>query len=512
MIDLELLFKEKTAIPLWFRDHPIFKEIKQTHKIFPTIGLPNFSIVSELKNDETAQLVRNLCSTLRSSLDNAWYHFDSIVYHNKQLEPQYKPILHLISQFISPLKKASYFVLDFKKRNGLYIPKNIEGLDKEIFAKKGESLFKVYNKYLALLQKDHKYVMPALDKMQAFKDFSASNVDGKMNVVFSSDGVEGAWDLLTMSMRGINSCQSWGGQYHKCTIGSVLDPFTGIIYLTSGTKTPNGTKMLRRCVVRFIVDSFTKRPCIFLEYMYPGGHAATMKAFKDAIYSKIGDRFPIITYDEISKNHYYVPYNQVNKLLSKYSDQRYINVRGSHNQYGIFPYRDTYMEIKVNTERPFDKTSIKQDIMADLTTTLTDNGIVFSYVSIITHVILTELLDKINDCPNAEQYIRQVCLHYLANKSKISNILLNEIKTLLKTKSYKSILVKKSNSTKEKSVKTKSVRLKSAKKSSQNELASFIEENIMTIISQNLKENWKYYIKPAAKKSKAKSILSNIPF
>jgi hypothetical protein len=88
-------------------------------------------------------------------------------------------------------------------------------------------------------------------------------------IVFSSDGDRGLWDISTMSMRGITSCQRWDkdGYHCKKLIGSMLDPYTGIIYLTRGIKTSRGEKMEKRAVVRFILRQ-NKTPMLFLERIY----------------------------------------------------------------------------------------------------------------------------------------------------------------------------------------------------------------------------------------------------
>src|ERR1700691_2673713 len=81
----------------------------------------------------------------------------------------------------------------------------------------------------------------------------------KLSVVFSSD----PWDMTTMSMRGIESCQSWGrfGDYNdydnympqnahcRKLTGSIIDPCCAIIYITDHTPTQYGSKMLARAVV-----------------------------------------------------------------------------------------------------------------------------------------------------------------------------------------------------------------------------------------------------------------------
>lgn len=81
--------------------------------------------------------------------------------------------------------------------------------------------------------------------------FAAKNYQ----IVFSSD----PWDIATMSMRGVRSCQRWDSSHSCHLIGSILDPCCAVIYLTDGTKTPKGSKMLVRSIVRFVLDRNTRK-------------------------------------------------------------------------------------------------------------------------------------------------------------------------------------------------------------------------------------------------------------
>jgi len=85
----------------------------------------------------------------------------------------------------------------------------------------------------------------------------------KLKLVFSSD----AWDIATMSMRGINSCQAWFKPRANKLIGSIIDPCCAIIYITNGDKSKYGTEMLHRAIVRYVIHD-TLGPCLFLEQTY----------------------------------------------------------------------------------------------------------------------------------------------------------------------------------------------------------------------------------------------------
>jgi hypothetical protein len=83
-------------------------------------------------------------------------------------------------------------------------------------------------------------------------------------VVFSSH----PWDIATMSMRGIRSCQSWRGGYNKCLVGSIVDPCAAIIYIEDKKSNKYGKLMFARAVVRLVSTSNGRR--LFLEPVYLG--------------------------------------------------------------------------------------------------------------------------------------------------------------------------------------------------------------------------------------------------
>jgi hypothetical protein len=508
MIDLELLFKEKPTIPDWFKTHPVFKDVKKSNKIFPLIGLTNFTIESSLENTNNDQLIRNLCLTINGYINNAVHFFTlgqpyASEKQHKALVDKHKPATKLLQQFFKQLSKPKAFINDFAAKKGLYLQSDIIDVDKKVFARQNESIFKVYAKLRNFVSKNYGYNgLIELEQIAAFKDYSSNNFNGKLKVVFSSDGGDGAWDILTMSQRGIQSCQSWAGQYKNCTIGSVLDPFTAIIYLTSGSKTEYGTKMIRRCIVRFVVDRLTKQPCILLEYMYPSHHAATMTAFKDAIRSKVGDRFNIV--DQHRGDRYYVPFSEMTNHLLNHSNKSYVNYRGSHNYYGIFPYRDTFVEYKIKEEKQPIKVlldTVRDSILNSIVSALLDKThISNAYVSLIKESLLAEIFNKIDvsNITEKNQYIRQASINYFANKKSITNVVTEKVTILMKNLKDKSILLpgmeatkaspnKKSKST----LKTKAGKLVAPKVGSKTEqLNKVIEIQVMPAISQVFRANW----------------------
>lgn len=263
----------KKDFPSFIKKHEIFKTVKTIKKIFPEIGLPNSEKIVNIDNSqEIKETAKDLLGYLKYRLS---YHSNA----NSDL-------IKIIDKSI--IKKDGKISLNLSKE---VVDKN----GKVVF-KRGEGVFKVYNK----IQKQACNYMdlPALDTIGQFKKFSAVNIPNtKHTIRFSSDGAEGLWDIATMSMRGISSCQGWGKEFCQKLIGSMVDPFVGIIYLTSGAKTEYGSKMLRRCVVRFVVNKKNKKPNLFIEQMYPEYNKAIMDQFILFLKEKTKNKFPIRGYD-----------------------------------------------------------------------------------------------------------------------------------------------------------------------------------------------------------------------
>lgn len=102
---------------------------------------------------------------------------------------------------------------------------------------------------------------------QAEYERFVKNLIGNSNVVFSSSGDSGVWDIATMSMRGVASCQRWDHSQAHRLVGSILDPCCGIIYITNNTNNEYGPNIFFRAVVRY-VNVKNIGPCLFLERTY----------------------------------------------------------------------------------------------------------------------------------------------------------------------------------------------------------------------------------------------------
>jgi hypothetical protein len=329
--------------PDWITNHKIFKSHKQIKKIFPDIGLPNCGKEIEVDNSAAARtsavaLVNAITAELgKRSQKLGKFAAKETVIASKKRQSKLEDIDLLIRSVRNLLlKKQNELILVNNGRITLNLTDDVYNTNKELVFKSGEGLIRIYNKLNETLRENKCLAMSNIEALPAFKTFSADNMPViKYKLRFSSNDVEGAWDIATMSMRGISSCQSWGTGNSTHLVGSIVDPFTGIIYLTSGAKHAEyGSKMIRRCVVRFVVDENTKRPFIFLERMYPYHEESTLKQFVNFIRERTDKRFEVRT-GVIGRS--YVPMADVVRQLPT-SD---------------IPYRDSGVAYKTDNNDPY---------------------------------------------------------------------------------------------------------------------------------------------------------------
>ena len=272
----------KKDFPNEIKKHYVFKTVKTIKKIFPEIGLANCEKEIDIDNSDHIRKCAN------DFIHNVKYYFED---GQIRIYPDVlvKDLCILVGRSLN-----NKCIINNDGRITLNLTKDIKQNNKIIF-RKGESLFKVYNKILNMAPS----YLPSIENIFGFKQFSQANIPPvKSKIVFSSDGVDGLWDIATMSMRGITSCQSWGKEYSERLVGSMIDPFTGIIYLTSGSKTDYGSKMNHRCIVRFVVNRRKRRPNILIEKMYPSHNEVVLDQFISFIKEKTDNKFDIITYNK----------------------------------------------------------------------------------------------------------------------------------------------------------------------------------------------------------------------
>jgi hypothetical protein len=300
MISVEELFKE-TTYPTWIRTHQVFKQLKHIRKVFPDLGIPNFEDKIIIDNSkEITTFANQLLTCIADSLQERSVKitdFSKKGRIGKKRRAQINFLLSLMDSLTKSLRsnQDAFIVKSPSGKISLNLPEDLIYED-TLFMKKGAGLFKIYEKINSILKENSLVGLTSLNTTWQFKNFSSINIPSKETFVkFTSDGKDGIWDIATMSMRGVLSCQSWdagignGGK----VVGSMIDPFTGIIYLTCGTNHNHyGSKMVRRCVVRYAIDNGTKEPYLLLEKMYPAFDKPSLDTFINAL-KKRNDKIPI---------------------------------------------------------------------------------------------------------------------------------------------------------------------------------------------------------------------------
>lgn len=345
------LFKGKT-VPPFIKGHHILSSPVNVSKVFPGIGLSNFReetnitrCVTELKKDGSyvwniLQDISSECGRAKDLISLSSQKTQFLASLEERLAKKAK--LNEVAQVVVALAalqescdpRSTYA---FHATNGvvntnagkidLRLHSHILNGEGKIIHKAGLPVFRLY-KQLRDKCIEHGVLganIALLDTMPSYKTFSKENIPNKkFEVVFSSEGSDGAWDLLTMSMRGIRSCQRWGGEYPKCLIGSVLSRYVAIMYLTSGVEAEAtegyenlGTKMMRRSVVRYAIDRDENKPCLVIDKMYPSEDDEVLKVFTEILAKKsklevhYGPRLGLRT------RHIYLPNDKITDVISR---------------------------------------------------------------------------------------------------------------------------------------------------------------------------------------------------
>jgi hypothetical protein len=229
--------------------------------------------------------------------------------------------------------EALYIANSILKNGSLVMKSDLVSPWGKILCKKGESASKLLAKKAPHLKRiTYRHSKSICDEIVRL-----CGSKSKLKIVFSYD----PWDIATMSMRGISSCQSWNSHYKECVIGSVVDPYAAVIYITDGSKTQYGERMLARSVVRIVVPSKeqkdiqywkthrkTRATSIFIEEPYIASeddsetNADYVRVFADFITSKLGNKVKIVSgYDS---HRYQIPMSDAVKKINV-SQRSYID-------------------------------------------------------------------------------------------------------------------------------------------------------------------------------------------
>lgn len=310
--------------PEFIRVHKVVQTFSEQEKVFPKLGLKNSSgKLSLTKVKEIKDHIEQYLDELRLLLLNEAANQDIYYYHDPTIVGRREEFKKLVNKLAGEMKNnPSSFISKTKDKVSLVLPNSIDAFGIEI--KAGVDLLgaitfiKTASGLLYLSRLDAALTNNSFDVLQK----------NNLKVVFSGTGNRGLWDIATMSMRGISSCQKWGNHHAKALIGSMVDPYAGIIYVTDGTDTGYGPNMIRRSVVRFVAHRKTRRPAIMIERIYPhdynGGltDSITLAAFTDFIQKKTKNKFPVVYGEYTESNNYFIPITKPVKELPINSGER----------------------------------------------------------------------------------------------------------------------------------------------------------------------------------------------
>jgi hypothetical protein len=237
---------------------------------------------------------------------------------------------------VSSIKKNGMLVLPCEvKVNNYY-------RGKLITYQKGDSLLDLLNR---LYQDLEEFGCIYTAKLSLYKKLlvDGANLELSWNddleVVFSTH----PWDIATMSMRGIKSCQSWGKTQSTCLIGSIIDPNMGVMYITDGKPYAKyGERMLARAVVRLTAPMHRFKDTQYVEateedkkkrafviegpYAYFSSGSANIDVYTNIFYKSMSPKLISKKLLQASKIKQYfrgIPLTpQVKKLPEKYRSYR----------------------------------------------------------------------------------------------------------------------------------------------------------------------------------------------
>jgi hypothetical protein len=333
--------------PKFIKNSLVIKAFPKPEKVFPNIGLPNeevpltsikadkygiiLDLIKEVGNALSLQFIgKNKCKDA-DFIDDLELLENSLPYDNlydyDNIEDFMYDTLDKTKTYIKVDKGTKFATFDYNS--------NLEEVIKNVIAYADKNKITggpiLYLKKIDFNKKDKKVSNP-------FKK-------GNLKVCFSSDGNKGYWDIATMSMRKISSCMRWTSDHAMSLVGSIVDPYAAIIYITDGTKTKYGSAMLARAVVRFVSDH--GKPAIFVEKVYKNGYAHNDDEIMRVFISYISNRvnIPVIDgsgdWDWRGSGNQEIPLSETTTAIkSLYNDDDYCS---------IFSYRDSglpYMNVK----------------------------------------------------------------------------------------------------------------------------------------------------------------------
>lgn len=308
----------------------------KAEKVFPKIGLRNcthsfkLASISGIKDAACVYIDR-----LREILANEVYNQKTHYYYYDYYEMERKNrFCNSVNTIIDLMKKDSKsFIKVSTDKIELLLPKNVEGFPA------GSDLFSVITNLRSGVPNLNRLDSILAKNINSFSILQPETTP--LSIIFSGAGDRASWDIATMSMRGITSCQRWGNEHAYALIGSMIDPYAGILYIASNASDAYGKQMIKRSVVRFVIHKKTHKPAILIERIYPHDYNSgladimTLGVFVDFLKKKTKEKFPVI-YGENNKDAraHFIP---ITKFVSKLPNNKR-SYRDSKIAYK--PYKD----------------------------------------------------------------------------------------------------------------------------------------------------------------------------
>lgn len=314
--------------PQFIRENEVVKKFASQGTVFPKIGLTNskgsFSPTRYFSDDDLLVFLHSVATGLIGHKNLLEVQVETFLLTRNQIDC-FCSISGLLIHLLS-IQTDKFIV----RKNGLIklaLPSPIKSNYRNFNS--GTDLFTVIS-YL----KDNCNFPIIKEQIQFFLK-QKQLLNNNYQIVFSGSGNKGLWDIATMSMRGIKSCQRWGSSYAKALVGSMVDPYAGIIYLTDGEKMKHGPKMVTRSVVRFVVNRHTNEPAIMLERIYPNlrnyytSDDLVGTAFKKFIKDRVCSKYKVFYINSrsdinngFSAVNYFIPLTPAVDMITEQSGQR----------------------------------------------------------------------------------------------------------------------------------------------------------------------------------------------
>lgn len=198
------------------------------------------------------------------------------------------------------------------------LAKAVRDEDNKVLVRKGAKISTVVERLRELTDKT-----ATIDLKRQFSTIETLSKANNLTVVFSTD----PWDIATMSMRGIQSCMRWASSHAPQLIGSILDPYVGVIYITNGIRTKYGASMLYRAVVRIVKDEsrLKSREHLFIDKIYSINkeiknmeHPEALAVFRKFLSDNSKSTTPVLSMYDKEQGGIYIPLSPVVEQLPRH--------------------------------------------------------------------------------------------------------------------------------------------------------------------------------------------------